>query len=374
MSKKKHHPIKLPDSIETVEQVAELLVAGFDDWEKYGYVNVTTDESGDLTLFNYSAQAQYSGFWKPFEIISRGLIINNKTGEIVARPFDKFFNWLEGGRKAGGHIVTVTEKRDGSMGVLYRHQGDFRIATRGSFTSPQAIRATQILNDYYDLSDLPDELTLIFEIIYPGNRIVVDYGDLEELTLLAARNRYTGEYVPHFPDLVRIAYDYGFPLPEVYNIVEISELLERTGTLDVNNEGYVVLFSDGSRWKFKGDQYLEMHKLISSLTPKRVLSAIEANSLARVLEIVPDEYYDLIKSWEALIKDHIENVLTDIETAFDMAPKDDRKQYAIWVKNNHPDLHSYMFARMDEKDLLPIIIAKTDWSFLTELRLNAPLL
>src|SRR5579885_3015802 len=105
------------DEIGSLEQIQELVRQGFTDWKRFGDVNVRAD--GDLLIFNYSQLAQYAARWNFFEQISRGLIIHARTGEVVARAFDKFFNWLEGGRSSQGHIVSVTEKVDGSLGILY---------------------------------------------------------------------------------------------------------------------------------------------------------------------------------------------------------------------------------------------------------------
>ncbi|HRF99146.1 MAG TPA: hypothetical protein PLZ51_28235, partial [Aggregatilineales bacterium] len=74
-------------------------------------------------------------------------------------------------------------KMDGSLGILYRWQGAYYIATRGNFDSDQAIWATIFLRTHYDLHNLADEYTLLFEIIYPDNRIVVNYGQRQDLVL-----------------------------------------------------------------------------------------------------------------------------------------------------------------------------------------------
>jgi RNA ligase len=251
------------DEIRSIADIQELAVAGFTEWERFGYVTVRKQRN--LLIFNYNTMAQYDGRWNFFERVSRGLIINARSGEIIARPFDKFCNWFEGGRRARGHIVTVMEKLDGSIGILYRTSTGYRIATRGHFDSPQAEWATDFLNNYLDLAGLPQELTLLFEIIYPENRVVIDYGNREDLVLLAARNRFTGDYLPFFPDLYELAQRYGFTLPKVYSFNDISQILEKTGQLDANEEGYVVEFSDGSRFKFKGDRYLELQKLITPI-------------------------------------------------------------------------------------------------------------
>ena len=47
-----------------------------------------------------------------------------------------------------------------------------------------------------------------------------------------------------------------------------------------------------------------------------------------------------------------------MEAAYQQAPKDNRKDYALWVNANHPDLSRYLFARLDGHDIRPIIYRK----------------
>src|SRR5687768_659507 len=244
-----------------IQEIQRLVLGGFSDWESLGHVTVRA--FGDLLVFNYNAMAQYSGEWNEFEIISRGLIIHAKTGEIVARSFDKFFNWGERGIFTTAPIVRITEKMDGSLGILYRKDGEYRIATRGSLESEQALWATDFLHHLIeigevDLSDLSNEYTLLFEIIYPENRVVVDYGDKEELCLLAVRNRFTGDYLP-FPKMLRLSAYHGFMRARDHYFKSIDELIAKLDTLDGNEEGYVAEFADGQRFKFKSKRYLKLH-------------------------------------------------------------------------------------------------------------------
>lgn len=347
------------DEITSIEDIQKLVLAGFTDWLKYGHVTVRAQ--GDVLIFNYNPMAQYEGRWNFFETVSRGLIINKRTGEIVARAFDKFHNWFQGGRRAKGHIVVVTEKVDGSVGVLYRTSQGYKIATRGSFNSAQAEWATKFLNDHFDLTGLANELTLIFEIIYPENRIIVDYGTREDLVLLAARNRFTGDYLPFFPDLVELATHYGFTLPQVYNINDITTILEKTGAIDFNEEGYVVEFSDGSRFKFKGDRYLELARLVSGLTFKNTLRAMEAGSVREMINAVPDEFLTQVKVWISEIKSTIERVTDEMIAIFETAPKESRKDFALWVQTHHKSLSRYLFALYDNEDLEPLIYKHHKW-------------
>lgn len=72
--------------IRSIEDIQQLAMAGLRDWKFYGDVVVRAE--GDLLIFNYTELAQYKAEWNFFERVSRGLIINARTGEVVARPFD----------------------------------------------------------------------------------------------------------------------------------------------------------------------------------------------------------------------------------------------------------------------------------------------
>lgn len=340
-------------TIETIQELQTLVIAGKKDWKKYGQVNNQIE--GDYILFNYNQMAVYAGDWNYFEQISRGLILNRFTGEIVARPFDKFWNWGEGERRSNGSIISITEKMDGSLGILYRDNGQYKIATRGSMKSEQSQWATRWLKDTYDLKRLPDEYTLLFEIIYPENRIVIDYEGFEGLVLLAVRNRITGDYLPFFPDVYELAMRYGFPIPKTYTFNDLAQVIEQCGMLDANHEGFVIEFSDGSRFKFKGDRYLELHRLISSISYKNTLKAIAGGSLQTFMDSLPDEFLNEVKRWKADIENARDAILQEVEAVFYDAPKDTRKDFALWTMKYHKGLAPYLFGRLDGKPLEPMI-------------------
>lgn len=343
----------LPREISSLPALQALVKSGFTDWKAYG--DVGTDTDGGLIIFNYTPKAQYAGRWNFFERVSRGLILNRVTGEIVARPFDKFYNYNEPGRKATGHLVTVTEKMDGSLGILHRTPDGYRIATRGAFHSHQAEWATRYLNDHFDLTDLPTELTLLFEIIYPENRVIVDYHGQESLTLLAARNRFTGDYLPFYPALYDLSQQYGFPLPQTCYFNNVSEIIARAGALDENEEGFVLEFSDGQRFKIKGDKYLELHKLVFGLSFKNTLEAYRSGTVDYIRSQIPDEFLAEFNGWVNEIETTLTQTQQAIETAFAAAPKTTRREYALWVQENQQALSSYLFAKIDGNPILPMI-------------------
>jgi RNA ligase len=348
-----------PTEITSITEIQELAKSGFTNWMQYGYVNVT--ERGDLLLFDYTTQAHIANRWNFFECVSRGLIINKKTGEIVARPFDKFFHWLANGRKMGGHIVSVTEKMDGSLGILFRHKGEYLITTKGSFFSPQARWATKFLNDNFDLSNLPEQWTLLFEIIYPDNRIIVDYGKREELVLLAARNRHTGDYMPFFPDLYTMAQEYGFTLPQVYQYNSIEDLIIQTGREHDNFEGWIVEFSDGQRVKFKTDRYVEIHRYIRQLDFPHVLAAVRNGDINYLMTMMPEEFLERVYEWVDEIQETVQQINAKVVHAFLKAPRTSAA-FREWVDANHAELAPYLLAMWDGKDIEPLIyrLAFTD--------------
>src|SRR5690606_23624256 len=95
-------------------------------------------------------------------------------------------------------ILGAWDKIDGSLGIQYRlPDGRQAIATRGSFTSDQALHATKRLREAgWDIMPHDFAFTWLWEIVYPGNRVVVDYGDRDELVYLGAVGIEHGEFLP----------------------------------------------------------------------------------------------------------------------------------------------------------------------------------
>ena len=46
-----------------------------------------------LDIYNYTRATVHENWWDEVTSICRGVIINRETGEIVARPFEKFHNY-----------------------------------------------------------------------------------------------------------------------------------------------------------------------------------------------------------------------------------------------------------------------------------------
>ncbi len=332
-----------------------LIFSGWEtvDWHEHGQVNV--QEHNGLLLFSYMATCQFKKpeEWNWFEQVSRGLVMDAKTGEVVARPFDKFWNYGE--VQPSGDIVEITEKMDGSLGIGFYHGGQWHICTRGSFESDQAVWATKFLRDNYDLCGVQTEITLLFEIIYPDNRIVVDYGDREDLVLLGIRNT-KGKADWWFTAVKHFANCYGFKTPPVYDVEDIDNLLEKAKALGPEHEGWVVRYSDGTRVKVKGAAYLELHKWIGGITEKAYAKAFVAGTNRVWITSCPKQLLKDV-SWVVFkVYCRIEDISSFLFEIIEDAPRDNRKEFALWVKEHYPYLSSYLFlvydGKLTEKDII----------------------
>jgi len=344
-------------SIETVEDVGRLVRAGFTAWATLGDVRVARD--GDLLMFAYTPTAQYAGRWNAFERMSRGLILDATTGAVVARPFDKFYNWGEGGRTSDTTFDYVMEKVDGSLIICFHFRDRWRAATRGSFTSDQARWAQGQLNAMPALLDIEPRWTLLFEAVYPENRIVVDYRGRAELVLLALRDRTTDEYAA-LEQVRGTAAALRVTMPVVYDDLHTLEGIQRAlDGMTADEEGFVAVFQDGQRFKFKSAAYLELHKLVFGLTFRSAIDAVQGGQVEAIRQIVPEELRAEFDGWVKEVEERVAAVQDGVATALAEATAAgltaDRKAFAHWAAQRHPDLRFYLFAALDGKPLEPMI-------------------
>lgn len=332
--------------IKNVETIAQLVVKNFDRWEEYGNVNVVKKDN--LNLFCYNQQAFFDNRWNIFEKLSRGLIISD-SGEIVARPFVKFFNngdehipSLE-----GVSIKEITNKLDGSLGILYRHQGSYKIATKGSFDSEQAQKGTELLKNY-DLSSLSDDLTLLFEIIYPENRIVVDYQQESDLRLVGAVNRKTGEDF-FYEDWKKLAKRFGFKYAKKRRFQSLDSVLEHAKNNDDLEEGWVVRYENGIRVKIKTDVYRLAHSFKSVLAnPTKLYRAMVSDIRINLPDSLETVLAPLWGRCDVVLRDARQNIDQKIETIIKELPSERREQ-AKFLKEKYPNFMSAVFAKIDKK-------------------------
>jgi RNA ligase len=257
----------------------------------------------DLTIYNYSQKTQYEKHWTPETLAARGLVINSE-GQIVARPFPKFFNASEVEDKIPNEPFEVFEKMDGSLGIFFWYSNEDGLhpvfASRGSFTSDQAAKGWELLQKL-PYSDLAYGHTHMFEIIYPENRIVVDYGSKERLVLLGVIQTKSGrdidrndleDYLSNYFELVK-----GYPIKDSWDHLRLQD--------EPNREGYVIRFKSGMRVKVKFEEYVRLHRIITNVSNIDIWETLkDGKSLDEILEKVPDEFFNWVRLTERNLRYH----------------------------------------------------------------------
>ena len=321
-----------------------------------------------LTIWNYSEKVQYEGLWDEITLQTRGLVTDN-DGNIIVHPFKKFFN-IEEGKHTPTEEFEVYEKMDGSLGILFFYEGKWIVVTRGSFTSDQSVKAQELLRSKYIVESIPKGYATLFEIIYPENRIVVDYGDEEKLVVLGMTSRVSGKEMD-YNSLLNVHNESGMSVVKKYDGIKDYKQLKEMVKND--QEGFVVKFSNGDRVKVKGVEYLRLHKIMGNLSTTAVWEVLSnSGDMENLLKDVPDEFYKKIKTYVQDLKYgffQISERAGKLHDGFRYGKYGDRdseltkKEFAEFVFNQDKVLQPVMFSMWDGKPYDHIIwrIIKPDF-------------
>jgi RNA ligase len=274
-----------------------------------GWIISQAHPSLDLTIYNYSQKTQYEKMWNEETLSCRGLVLDS-SGNIVARPFKKFFNLSEVEDKIPDLPFEAFEKMDGSLGIFFWYKENPVFASRGSFTSFQSQIGWEMIKEL-NYTELKEGITYLFEIIDPRNRIVVDYGLDEKLVLLGAIETELGKEIP-YSDLKIQFEDSGFELVKKWtNKKSISDLTKEN---DPSREGYVLRFSNGFRIKVKFEEYCRLHKIITNVSNLDIWEKLKSDlPLDEILDKVPDEFYGWVKKTENDLREKYQDILEESE-------------------------------------------------------------
>lgn len=273
--------------------------------ERDGYITCRAHPEYPLLIWNYTAKAQYENVWDAVTMTARGLI-TEEDGKVVARPFQKFFNADQLKEPLPLEPFTVTEKMDGSLFILCLWHNQIITATRGSFQSEQALHGRNVLFEKYGDFEVKNGYTYLFEVIFPENRVVVDYGAMDDLVLLALIETESGRELPLSDPL------FHFPFPVVKQYDGVEDVAELAKIQEANQEGFVVRFASGLRVKIKMEEYKRLHRLLTQCSARTIWELLKNNqSIDQFLERVPDEFYAWVKKTHKELCDQFEDIQTE---------------------------------------------------------------
>lgn len=266
----------------------------FEDYKKKGLLKCGTED--DLRIWNYTDKTQIKKKWDDVTTVARALVTDS-SGNIVARSFNKFHNIEENLHKPSSDF-SVYEKMDGSLILLFYYKDKWVVSSRGSFSSEQANKAREIMADC-DLSKLDKNVTFNFEIIYPENKIVVDYGDKTALVFLGAFLKDSTEVTD---DVLNSVMNAGFEAVKRYEFDDYKAIKE----LNLKNkEGFIVRFhSTNDRVKIKFENYVILHRYAMKMTEKNVWQLFSTGKpFDECVEGIPDEFFKWFnETWEMFQK------------------------------------------------------------------------
>ena len=261
-----------------------------------GLVYIKKHPQYPLFLLNYTPRTQYQQKWCKELVHARGLVVG-EDGKIFARPIPKFFNHYEINdlEKLQDEEYEVFEKMDGSLVIMFHYENHPIFCTRGSFISEQSAKAHEIFRAKYKHISVNKECTYCFEVIYPENKIVVNYEDVEDLFLISITHTSSGKEIN--------IHATGFKTVNKVDKTSIPAFM--SGFEEANMEGYVVKYTKGlsnsMRVKYKFNTYVEKHKG-KDITAKQIKDSLKKMKPID-LDVIPDECYEEVRTIIAEFED-----------------------------------------------------------------------
>lgn len=243
---------------------------------------ISAHRQGDLVGFKYTNETIYAEDWDEVTLNARGIVFNEKTGEVVARPFKKFFNYQEFFDGEGNHSTLYEkvpdawkpnisgharymEKVDASLGIVFYNwdTGEWRVKTGGSFDSDQARWAQKWFDENINTLFLIQNRTYLFEIVSNEDIHPIRY-DFEGMVLLGVISNKTGEEysletIKETATLLKVRMAQVYDFDNFYKAVEWAKKLPKT------QEGLVITFDNGFKCKAKSDEWCKLAKMFEGL-------------------------------------------------------------------------------------------------------------
>ncbi len=237
---------------------------------------------GNISSFNFTHDVFYSGKWNDLSKTARGLFINTDSEEIIARGYEKFFNYEEKQFNRKSWLkenlefpVVAWNKYNGYLGLLgydkTRSDNKLIFCSKSSPESDFANWFKEIfynkingdINEYIkSLEEYLDKenLCLIFEVIDPINDPHIIKYDNSNIVLLGALKRSIKFEEVEYLHLCKIAGKFGWDVKEKYQIFnnwkDLEIFIEKISTdMDSQVEGFVIEDQNKYMFKLKGKFY-----------------------------------------------------------------------------------------------------------------------
>ena len=321
---------------------------------KYGNIAMLGDLAAPLGM---ETPDQVWAGWNYFLTYCRSITIDVEREMILTAPFDKFFNIDELEITSWDRVKTLmanakniefSNKLDGSICIAryIPEDEDFFVTSSGSlnatedqatvlrsiramFFAPENAHLREFVKDYRDF-------TCMFEYIATSNPIVVHYTKEDEgLYLIGLRNVHNGG-MTDYKTLQTIAHIYQIKVTSIFKgtLDDIMELVKTKKSDEM--EGFVINI-DGHLFKLKTDDYVKIHRLISKMSaPNVIIKAVADGIIDDVVAKIPEAYRKDILQIVKIVEEYQNTNITAAMEYYDQAPKENTKDFMIWVDKNVP--------------------------------------
>lgn len=361
---------------------------------------ILENREGNYSVFCYTRKAQFEGYWNPkTTLVTRGLVVKRINDDldsavVIARGMNKFFT-IEQGESDWGKLklidddenitvqdsvfideqeaVYVNDKMDGALGIAVPIDDDYRLITKGSFISDEAVDGNKMLHEKYNCKDFYKYMnenypgfTPLFEIISDSVEHVIQYKE-NGLYILGLVDNKTGKFFPNLPLNVQ---SFGFKRPECYGTMSLKEALEMEEV--ENHEGLVITVVDTKQmYKVKYESYLKLQKLknslgsvksiiVNSMTPMEIYYEkelpIPEPYKTRYYEKAVENYYRPIKD----LAEQASKIFLEVSHKHNLFTIEGRKDFALEVNalNIDSSIKKIIFSLKDSVVAASIDIAR----------------
>ena len=330
----------ISDVLPAIEGRDEFVVAVKEGYTVINYNVMMADTFPDI---EYMDEEDIEDGWLSVATVRRelrGIIFDTETGEILRRPFHKFFNVNER-EETQDHVVDLSqdhrilEKLDGSMIAPFMiWPGEMVWGTKMGATdvAKPVEEFVEANSNYRQFAEfvISRGYTPIFEWCSRKQRIVLDYNE-DQLILTAMRDITTGRYMSR--DIMANTADmYFIPMVREFEPqTDMKAFVDYVRDLE-DVEGFVVRFSDGHMLKLKCHWYLQIHKAKEAILQDRnIVELILDDKLDDVKAHLPQEDRDRLSQFESQFNLAVADVVFHLANDLSWIREEDidRKTFAL---------------------------------------------
>lgn len=345
-------------------------------------------ESPEYTTITYAVALEETFAWDSNDPLGSAIrrecrgITFDKEGNIICRPFQKYFNINEREETQSNKVNLyephkVLLKYDGSMIKCFSVNGRIVLATKAGETevSQQALEFIRDKQEYWSLIRYCIDwgYTTLFEWCSLKNQIVVPYLK-DSLVLLGLRGIFTGKYVD-YDRMVDIAKGYGIPVAQtVENLAKqnielfVSQVKEWTG-----QEGIVLRFDNGHMVKCKSEDYVLRHKTKDQINQeKNVIGVILEDLVDDMIPLLLEDDANRLKKFQEDFWNGVNTVEHKLAELYESGSHyENQKDFAVeFVNKLEVHYRSFMFAMRTGKKPRVLLVETIEKNLSTQTRVD----